>query len=380
MINPNCNAYSEVWLHRMMNYIKDDIVGVACFNPKDKYWNNFIPILDLNDTKYTLTKRVLKKLFPILTDNHPIVETKFIDFVKKTKPDILFINFIGPALYLKKALAKLEIPVLIHVHGIDIFWDARNDSNQRPVHPLDYKFQVKNLIYDFKSVHFIVNSKFSHNKLLETIISPNYMSLKYFGVPTSPFNKKFNEDKLSVLYLGRFVDFKGPDLVIEAFINACNRGFNGTLTMVGDGPLKAMCLLIAGRSTFSDRIFFREPVNSNEAALYFREADIFTMHNCFGFISHQLEAFGVAIIEAMSYGTPVITGRSGGPEEIIQHNIDGFLVTPGNIEEHANTFILLQQNPELLRNISDQAQKKIASKFSDISEKQTLLKIMEIFK
>jgi UDP-glucose:tetrahydrobiopterin glucosyltransferase len=51
------------------------------------------------------------------------------------------------------------------------------------------------------------------------------------------------------------------------------------------------------------------------------------------------EAFGVAAIEAMACGTPVVAYSGGGPSEIIEHGVSGYLVAPGDISglaEHAS--------------------------------------------
>lgn len=46
-----------------------------------------------------------------------------------------------------------------------------------------------------------------------------------------------------------------------------------------------------------------------------------------------VETFGLTILEAMTYGVPVIGPNAGGPAEIIRHGVDGFLVNPLDLDE-----------------------------------------------
>ena len=76
----------------------------------------------------------------------------------------------------------------------------------------------------------------------------------------------------------------------------------------------------------------------------FAKASLFTMHSIKGAQSGQEEAFGVAFLDAMSHGLPVVTGNSGGVSEIVNEGITGFLVTPGDIEAHADRMAQLISN------------------------------------
>ena len=74
------------------------------------------------------------------------------------------------------------------------------------------------------------------------------------------------------------------------------------------------------------------------------------------------EAFGQTIIEAMSCGTPVVAFDEGGPKDIIDHNINGYLAELCNSDDLKKgiLWILNHKNPKLL---SEEARKKIVEKF-----------------
>ena len=147
--------------------------------------------------------------------------------------------------------------------------------------------------------------------------------------------------------------------------------------MVGSGPLLVTCKLLAKRSKYADKITFCEPVDADTAAKLFVESDIYNMHNCLGILTGEGEAFGVTIIEAMSFGTVVITGNYGGPQEIIENGEDGILITPEDVEAHAQALLDLQNNPHLLQKLSRNAIVKINKIFSAAQEKATLFSIFK---
>jgi glycosyltransferase involved in cell wall biosynthesis len=67
------------------------------------------------------------------------------------------------------------------------------------------------------------------------------------------------------------------------------------------------------------------------------------------------EPFGRVIIEAMAMRKPVIASKAGGPLEIVDDGINGFLVPPGDDAELAEKIVLLLTNPELASQLGHEA-------------------------
>lgn len=75
------------------------------------------------------------------------------------------------------------------------------------------------------------------------------------------------------------------------------------------------------------------------------------------------EPFGRSIIEAMALGTPIIASRVGGIPEILEHDLDGLLVPPGDDAALAGALARLADDPELRRTIAARAKHTVRTRF-----------------
>jgi L-malate glycosyltransferase len=76
-----------------------------------------------------------------------------------------------------------------------------------------------------------------------------------------------------------------------------------------------------------------------------------------------LESFGLAALEAMACEVPVIATNVGGVPEVIEHNVDGFLVEPGNVAGAANLAIELLSRADRGREMGELARVNAKKKF-----------------
>jgi colanic acid/amylovoran biosynthesis glycosyltransferase len=376
VIQPNLLAKSEVWLYRMNQMLESYICGLAAFIHKGETTHSDYTVINLNGRPLNFVERQLSRFKLKKIKINQLLHNELLRSIKDTDADILIVHYATTAHYLWNILKEIEIPIYIYVHGYDIIWDHNNDKGEL-LHSKDYSLDIYN-ISQKQNISFIVSSECSFNQLVKIGISEIKIKKKTFGVDLPSINRLYDREELQILFLGRFVDFKGPDIVLEAFLKACELGLEGNLVMAGEGPLRIMCEIIARRSKYKTRISFRGAVTKEEAKELFISSDLYTMHNSKGIVSNGYDTFGVTLIEAMSYGLPVITAPVGGSSEIITNNVDGILVPENDVNEHCNAFMRLYADKLLRKKLGETARLKVETNFSAEREKEELFAILDI--
>jgi glycosyltransferase involved in cell wall biosynthesis len=113
----------------------------------------------------------------------------------------------------------------------------------------------------------------------------------------------------------RLVAYKRPELVAEAF-----RGLPHHLTMIGIGPLEQRL-----RATAPPNVEVVGWLDRGELRARFARAS--------GFIHVGEEDFGIAMVEALAAGTPVVALDAGGARDIVRHDVDGVLLRRPELDE-----------------------------------------------
>ena len=332
--NTRWDAVSERWLHRMVKILQDKIKLFVTYDAQP-LWENKIKGFTLRPPYYSespMARFILEKVGQ--NNQQKIRNYQLRKEINKNSIDIIIINYLTLAVTTQDIWKNFSGRVFIHCHGYDIHFNARRYTPPYiPQHDNQYISQVLSLP---KHIIFIVNSIHSKKKLTDIGIQEEKIKVKYFGVETHPQPLKPKKNHgLKIVYVGRLIDCKGPDLLIQAFDKACRKGLKAQLTIAGDGHLRTTCELLARRSPFSHKIKLLGEVSAIEADHLYQSSDIYSAHHCLGPITHREEAFGVSLLEAMSFGLPIVTGASGGVCEIVVDKETGYLFPPNHIDAHS---------------------------------------------
>ena len=232
-----------------------------------------------------------------------------------------------------------------------------------------------------EQVLIIANSQFTRGRLASFGLDPARIEVKYLGVSEADFvldRPARHEAVLRLLYLGRFVEFKGPIETIRAVAAARELGADVRLTMAGSGDLDQQCRRVAGALGLGDAVRFVGPVGPRKGRELRLQSDVFTMHNQPDSLTGQEEAFGVAIVEAMAAGLPVVTGNSGAVEETVLDGVTGILVSPGDISAHSKALARLALDDELRALLGSAGRARAADCFTTDVERQRLIQLLEL--
>lgn len=168
----------------------------------------------------------------------------------------------------------------------------------KPLRQRDYQASQKVDYFIANSTHIQNDIKEFYDRESQVIHPPINTNLFKSAQPKSL-------NKLSFIIWGRHV----PDKRIDLAIKACNE-LNIPLTIVGKGPITEELKKIAG-----DSITFTGFIDDNELI---KQAE-----NASAFLFPSLEDFGIAPVEAMSTGLPVIAYRGGGALDFISPGVTG---------------------------------------------------------
>jgi glycosyltransferase involved in cell wall biosynthesis len=379
IIQPNWAGWSELWAMQMITALEPHLVAIGANNPTESTWQGRVPILRLADTPVPRWRYWARRLgLPIASRPGRTAQQILTDAVLARDVDTVLVHYLEYALRFADVWTQTDKPLFVHCHGYDTEWDLRHyDAPHRRVFSPGYVVGVRRLA---ERAILIANSHHTAERLTRIGIPARRIVVKHLGtsVPPAPPTRCARLADVHVVFIGRLVDCKAPDLTIRAFEQACARGLEGRLTLAGDGPLRMACELLQRRSPFADRIFLPGIVDPPTGRRLREDADIFTAHNCRGPLTRQTEAFGVSFIEAMAAGLPVVTGRSGGVCETIQHGKTGILFEPGDVDAHAEALLNLARHPDERQRLGQAGWQRVRDHFSADKEQAELRAILNL--
>ena len=197
-------------------------------------------------------------------------------------------------------------------------------------------------------------SRYFVNSREEYKVIPNGVDPDYFQ-PDAPVIPEFDDDKLNILFVGRFDPRNGLKTMIEAFKLVRKQYDNCRLIVVGDGPLRPYYRSLVGKTLAPD-VHFAGLINGGRPN-YYASADIYCTP-C------TKASFGVVLLEAMSSATPIVASDINGYRLVMEDNKQGFLVPESKPAAFAEALLKLLKDPELRACMGQAGRETVLSTFS----------------
>jgi L-malate glycosyltransferase len=126
------------------------------------------------------------------------------------------------------------------------------------------------------------------------------------------------------------------------------------LVLIGDGPERGSAEYLVRKKKLQKDVSFLG--KQDQVYRLLSDADLFLLPS-------QLESFGLAALEAMACEVPVIATNVGGLPEVVEHQVDGFLVEPGDVAAASKHAIDLLSRADRGREMGELARLNAKKKF-----------------
>lgn len=175
-------------------------------------------------------------------------------------------------------------------------------------------------------------------------------------------------DEEQILYVGRLVKRKGPDLLVRAFNMLLENHPKAKLFIVGDGPFAGRLRELVEELGMKDKVEFTGSLKGEPLYSRYAECDVFAMPSWQ--TSTDVEGFGMVFLEAGFFKKPCIGTKTGGIPEAVLDGETGLLVPQGDVMKLRDAMNRLLNDKELARRLGERAHHRVVSEFT--WEKATL--------
>jgi N-acetyl-alpha-D-glucosaminyl L-malate synthase BshA len=281
--------------------------------------------------------------------------SKLVDVVKYENLDLLHVHYAIPhasAAFMAQQILRtqgIEIPFITTLHGTDITLVGKDPSFE-PV--IRFCINASNAVTTVsESLKQDTIKHFAIERPIHVI--PNFIQIEETESDASVKDlrtKYARENQKLICHISNFRPVKRIEDVILIF-NEIQKTVDSKLILVGDGPDRHVAEKMSRELGLINKVIFFGKVRDTNHILEF--SDLFLLPS-------ETESFGLAALEAMAAGVPVISSNTGGIPEVNLHGFSGYLSDVGNVKSMAAYAIDLLSNDEKLSLFKLQAKKRAA--------------------
>ena len=320
------------------------------------------PLIDLVRS-WNMKVRTLKSLVQPLNPIKDLLALTTMTFFLRHNPYHIVHTHNSKAGFLGRLAAKLAgIPVIVHtVHGF-AFHDEEPSWRQwlfRTLERLASRWCDKMIFISQPLIDWGLRERVTSEKKTVKIYSG--IELDRF----SPVSEEVKEgirkkwgiarDDAVIGIVSKLWEGKGHLTLIEAFKKIKSEIQNARLVIVGEGYL------------YDHLVKYVDNLGLKEAVLFTGfQSDVSEIIASFdvAVLPSFFEGMGRVLLEAMAMEKPVVASRVGGIPDLVEHGVNGFLVTPGDVDELAESLIKTLGDKELAEKMGKEGRKMISEKYS----------------
>ena len=273
-----------------------------------------------------------------LFDHQPyetILASKMVDVVKYEKLDILHVHYAIPhasAAYMARQILAsqgINIPFVTTLHGTDITLVGKDPSFEPVI-----SFCINQSDAVTAVSESLKNDTYTHfHTTREIKVVPNFIASNEF-LPEKSLEKRrryASDDERILCHISNFRKVKRVEDVLMIFAKVLEK-VPSKLIFAGDGPERYNLERLCREMNLCQKVIFIGKVSDTTHVL--EMSDLFLLPS-------ETESFGLAALEALAVGVPVISSNTGGIPEVNLQDITGYLSDVGNINEMAENCVKL---------------------------------------
>lgn len=255
-----------------------------------------------------------------------VLTSKLVDVVKHERLELLHVHYAIPhasAAWMAQQILRaqgIHIPFITTLHGTDITLVGRDPSFE-PV--ITFTIEHSNAVTAVSES--LRKETYDHFPVKREIkVIPNFIRMDGYTVGADPaIRKRFasNGEKLLV-HVSNFRPVKRVQDVMAVFLGV-RKQMPARLLLIGDGPDRQMLEAQCRANDTCNEVFFLGKMTDPEAVV--ASCDLFVL-------TSETESFGLASLEAMACGVPVVSTDSGGTPEVVEAGVAGLLNKVGDTD------------------------------------------------
>lgn len=270
--------------------------------------------------------------------------SKMVDVVKYERLDLLHVHYAIPhasAAFMAQQILKsqgIEIPFITTLHGTDITLVGKDPSFE-PV--ITFCLNASNAVTAVSQS--LKNDTIAHFTTSKDIhVIPNFIQVKpVLHEKNIEKRRHYALDNERILcHISNFRQVKRVEDVVRVFYHV-QKEIPAKLILGGDGPERPFVERLGRELGICNKIIFTGKVRETGPILEI--SDLFLLPS-------ETESFGLAALEAMAEGVPVVSSNTGGIPEVNVHGYSGYLSDVGNVDEMAQyALTILTEDNQLLQ-------------------------------
>jgi L-malate glycosyltransferase len=281
--------------------------------------------------------------------------TKMLEVFESEALDLLHVHYAIPhsvsAILARSMAAPRRLPFITTLHGTDITLVGSNRS-YLPI----TKFSIEQSDGVTAISTYLLKQtlkEFDIKRAIEVI--PNFVNCDlYTRQPNLAQRAKWAPAGEPILmHLSNFRPVKRVPDCVEIFAQVRAK-MPAKLLLIGDGPERGAAEYLVRKKKLQKDVLFLG--KQDQVYRLLSDADLFLLPS-------QLESFGLAALEAMACEVPVIATNVGGVPEVVEHNVDGYLVEPGDVAAASRYAIDLLSRADRGREMGELARINAKKKF-----------------